>query len=1488
MMDENQRQLLLRAIAISAAASPALMPMITPQSREESFRTLEDFKSYPDRIPVTITLLQTESHTLQVSGTSIDITASTKIYGLGILETFFKTGYIKLSGEQDRMAIRNTLLITARQLVQQQTQHYLNAASNNNNNNNIASIMSTIDSEGRILAMKIAALIAELSIREFPQRWPTFITDLMAPQGGLWCVDPTLRQNQNPISDGYGPLIGIKLTLECLKQITEDCTDSDFNAKICTSRRNDVLIGLNEIHGQFLPQFFNLLSEQFSILSEAKNTIVEMCKYLVGQGRNVHSMSEEERIMYTAQIKRRDCAGRLITDCLATLEKFCQSMPIDWIMGKESKESEIDFVAALLHFLREDVADIQVFAIKCLEQLSTRKLDFSQWMRLISHLPQAISEANDMAAQQQSLKAASEGKAMDQNALLIDQLPFHRGLSKMLAHLISAHLAHITTEKDIVNNRNSEKFRAISNYLNLMAEMLAHPSGRVCGEQIVTWIGLMRDPAIAKCKTKLLSPYMERVLLAYIVHIIRIRWNDVEEQNHPLSDLLDASWDDSEEYDSWVSDLRSKATQIFKYIGNIDPKLSASIISNRIQQLLNTYGNGDPRDCLDPATNSLTQVSTAVVQIEGAALPLDAILRGMPSWALDDTKQSDASHMEPHRVETRAATRAALSQLANAIVNWDPAELWLKFRKANLLDALKCYWLHDPTTLPAGVDALLVYLNANDGTESNGRYSENVTSLRKKSGVALISVAKKVPHLLVQWLSQLSERAKTLLSAESLLPVNRMHLFEFLSCVVTAVEDPTTRSNFISDVLSNAMAVLESEMVKTSVTSAEGIMNLFGISQVANNPSFATNPESVKATTSNYVQFFSAFNQLLSVGKRCHDAARKRPNGGIPFLQNNSNTPVLSGQQSFPDEGPVSISDLSINDPFVHLWPKILPSLIQTLDSVFRLWHPSYQAKLLAHPIQRYAYAISDDEVYLVKKVDNCSVFGKGGTAGSVVSGWSRRDLNLAPKWSGWFNELRNTGFQLLGLLAMQRVLYAPEIASLYPQLVSVLADTINLQAMENRHFTQYLKQFIEILMLSCPVTLYQSHLSPILGPIFEHLQYRLEKNWRPILNNENLELTKPLITSTCDAAAIIASRGGEEWFVPYYARAGLFVGDVDVITAEAAVEKARVELSRSFSDMLQATLALKGDWALVLANQAKEEKGDQTTGPKTRFNTGNGPLNANGTPRVKNQDAIDARKHLRIDRICHFLLLEDERIAGFLVLSLVQSLEYPDTYTSRRVTKLCHRVLETVAWVDRYTNLLGDRMFSIAIKSIVTEPKWMVGVEWDVINLTRDIFCRIVLGQALMFGGQGPGMQQIRDVSNPGQFEQCKFVDKPLQGGGVLCNPSDLPKQILANLPGIGVDQVNNLTENMTQNYSAKSQKDALRDLLRIAADNVKETEGGLNSTGMWSRAAESESLLNQNTRSVAVPALPEKLITQTMVTKAMTPNEEPPPGLGDFFKLN
>jgi hypothetical protein len=814
---------------------------------------------------------------------------------------------------------------------------------------------------------------------------------------------------------------------------------------------------LNEVSNQFLPLLFSSL-EQISLLTQAKSSIHQMRGFLLQHNQTLATMNPEQRTAYQQEDSKIRGISMVIVDTLTTLEKFCRSMPLDWILNPKH-----DFSAACFHLIREPTESIQVLALECLEILCLRgKLTYSQWIKWIQELPQAIQEANQTVAMEQEFKqvnAAVSGRPGEKTDPLTDQIKYHRGLSQMLATLVSSHIAHLTHEKKILKKGSADQ-TTFSNFLRFLVDMLHHPSGLICGTQLNLWISLLRDPQISKAK--LLQPFVSELVTCYMDQMIKSRWEDVEEEIHPQSSLMEASWDDDEEYYNWIIDFRSKTSQLFRHLGNTAPDIATSILFHRVQTLLSAHGNGEPRIHLHPSNQQLTQASEAVRQLEAVYQPLENILLSLPSWSLKKPPDENPGI----RQQIRAQTQSQLSELSRLVVNWNPTYLWLKFRRAQLLEGLRHYWKYDPSTLLQGVNSLLTYIGAADEwgeerIESDGskRLSGETVGLRKKSSAALVSVSKRVPQHLVPYISELSGITRSLLSSFDILQTNRMHLYEFLSCVATSVDDPVQRVNFVSSVLSDAINTLESQESQETLSSVETFLASVGISQVVKNPASVTDPVNVKNVSNRFARIFSAFNHLLSVGKRCHEANKKRPNGGIPKLSSISQVSADLNNQNFPDEGPVSLQDLSVGDPFVPLWVKILPALLKILDVVMRLWRPEHQAILLRDKIQRYALAISDDEAFLSRKQDGKSggVFGEGGTAGSVISGTDRRDLNLAPRWSGWLNELRNTCFQMLGLMSAQRVLYAPEIAQMFPRFVEIVVDPQNLRAMEHRHCSQYL-----------------------------------------------------------------------------------------------------------------------------------------------------------------------------------------------------------------------------------------------------------------------------------------------------------------------------------------------------------------------------------------------------------------------------------------------
>jgi hypothetical protein len=195
MASTSQEETILRAIVISSSTTWSGQP-IASSDRQAAFGVLADFGKYQGRIPICLQWLQQPQIVILLNngggGNNInnDATISAKLYACELLSDFLKHQYSRLE-ENDRLQLRHAALTAAR----------------------MESSKTRTDSS--ILANKLASLLAGLMVRDFPQRWTTCIEDVFS----LWGSD-------------VSPQLGNKMCLEVLKLVAEDCTDSDFNAKV--------------------------------------------------------------------------------------------------------------------------------------------------------------------------------------------------------------------------------------------------------------------------------------------------------------------------------------------------------------------------------------------------------------------------------------------------------------------------------------------------------------------------------------------------------------------------------------------------------------------------------------------------------------------------------------------------------------------------------------------------------------------------------------------------------------------------------------------------------------------------------------------------------------------------------------------------------------------------------------------------------------------------------------------------------------------------------------------------------------------------------------------------------------------------------------------------------------------------------------------------------------------------------------------------------
>ena len=102
---------------------------------------------------------------------------------------------------------------------------------------------------------------------------------------------------------------------------------------------------------------------------------------------------------------------------------------------------------------------------------------------------------------------------------------------------------------------------------------------------------------------------------------------------------------------------------MFKLLGNVDPKIAATVASRRILDCLARHGDGSPGDHMDPSNGQLTPKSEACIQFEGLFQPLDNILNGLPIWSvLEETTMKDSS------VETRECAQVRFSIISSSVI----------------------------------------------------------------------------------------------------------------------------------------------------------------------------------------------------------------------------------------------------------------------------------------------------------------------------------------------------------------------------------------------------------------------------------------------------------------------------------------------------------------------------------------------------------------------------------------------------------------------------------------------------------------------------------------------------------------------------------------------------------------------------------------------------------------------------------------------------
>jgi hypothetical protein len=227
------------------------------------------------------------------------------------------------------------------------------------------------------------------------------------------------------------------------------------------------------------------------------------------------------------------------------------------------------------------------------------------------------------------------------------------------------------------------------------------------------------------------------------------------------------------------------------------------------------------------------------------------------------------------------------------------------------------------------------------------------------------------------------------------------------------------------------------------------------------------------------------------------------------------------------------------------------------------------------------------------------------------------------------------------------------------------------------------------------------------------------------------------------------------------------------------------------------------------------------------------------------------AAKRARAQALASYLCLGDAAVAYPLAATLVAALLWPDGTTCRKVLGCCHRLVDVAGGEARYEPLLGSHLFHAALHLLLRPPAWLAGLEWDVLNLARDLYCLFglgisaerltyavasahgaavaagVAGGGAGFGGGGGGANGSSNGigGDAAAAAVAAGTPTPFQpgaslGGHALAAVAARPRAILLSVGGVTPHAVALLEHTLARVTDSKSQKDAFREVLRGAQE--------------------------------------------------------------------
>ena len=961
--------------------------------------------------------------------------------------------------------------------------------------------------ERSFIKEKLANLLADLVERDFPQRWTTLVDDLLAAAA----MGPTQSE----------------LALRTLTCVAEDCTSADYNAKVSTSRRNDVLRGLNALmDDQILPWLYGLMSD--------------------------------------AHGSRYGGFAVLLSQGLRMLAQLVQ-----WVPREKLGAQGRDFVDVCLHLLQ--LAECRTEALRMLLELCSCALPEKMTLQLLHGLPMAVQgvlggkplaellgdgDAESLGLCSDIARCVSDLYVTNSDAIVKADAAALSTFFSLGVYLLSSPSLRVASA---LLPMFSAAFRddAMKGCGTLLRGIVSETLGQTCQRCCRTWLGDEPLTPIAE------GEYSDGDEAAAAVHVFRSQANALFEsvgQSFPEESLLFAA----ECLTTLVAEHHSADAAL---------SLRAAARGQEVKDGENFALSSCPDFLVWDAylgrmEHLLCGVPPSHLRSDCAALQ-DAFARLLAFAPADPS-------FAKSRVDAIASVRRWLGSGS---------------RNALLLDAVGDIFGHVVYGAPNGPGAHLPAPQGRDLVDLSGRGRDRINGraldVRKRADAALISVCGDCAACLVEALPAVAARAQELLHGEWLVDTQSTHLLEVCCLLARAVPSADERAAFVLRLLEPTISFWASDATRDALRSASDLWQQMGLGA---SDAALEDPAFVADRSVWYNRLFTALNDVLAVGRRVAVAdVSQRVVDAFLHSESVSDRELLEMHPMTPAWRSIVPPICQLLRCVHDAWhPDNRDRLLAHPSARMLLAMPAPEAMLKAsatnvlsvvRPKSASGLAPGAYQLPGQPKAKEAADAPEAKAPAGVRAGDAEAPAHtlygqnsfealagrrLPNLWPIWMSEMRNAVYQILGRAIEAQQLFRD--APLFQDAVDAVLHNLDFQ--ENRHINFVVRHVLEPLVLSCPPALHATHLAPVLERVAPHMLRRVTAAWG----------------APCAPPAALA--GGADAL--YASQVLVCAARLDGDSAELLADKIRRELTRNWLDFLHVAFGLRGALLVVVRKSKK------------------------------------------------------------------------------------------------------------------------------------------------------------------------------------------------------------------------------------------------------------------------------------------------------------